>query len=224
MERLSFEKIATEHFAFWNDLSESDKDLLSQAATIGVYDKNQNIHSGKKCTGTLIVLTGNLRTYILSEEDRQITLFRQGKGDVCVLSASCALSSLSFDVFIDAEEKSTLCIIDGKAFAKVQESNLSMKNFVLEKVVSRFDDVMWVLQQIVFMSFDKRLAIFLWDEVCRNASTSLFLTHEEIAHHTGTAREVVSRMLKYFSDEKIVQLSRKKIEVRDKNKLRMLAM
>ena len=78
------------------------------------------------------------------------------------------------------------------------------------------------MQQILFMSFDKRLAIFLLDEVAKNNSDTLKITHEQIAKYMGSAREVVSRMLKYFEGEGIVALSRGGIQLLDKQKLRGL--
>lgn len=87
---------------------------------------------------------------------------------------------------------------------------------------TRFSDVMWAMQQILFMGVDKRLAIFLWDETAKTGSNSIKMTHEQIARYMGSAREVVSRMLKYFAGEGIVALSRGEIRVMDKEKLSKL--
>ena len=99
-----------------------------------------------------------------------------------------------------------------------------MKNYALEQAVARFSDVMWVMQQILFMSFDKRLAIFLWDEMIKNNSPVIRMTREQIAKYTGSAREVVSRMLKYFASEGIIENSRSGITVLDKQRLRRLTL
>jgi len=79
------------------------------------------------------------------------------------------------------------------------------------------------MEQVLFMSFDERLAVFLLDEVARSGSERLQLTHDEIAHHLGSAREVVSRMLKRFADDGLVSLSRGTVEVLNKTALRKLA-
>ena len=100
---------------------------------------------------------------------------------------------------------------------------LSLSIFSLEAAVSRFSDVMWVMQQILFMSMDKRLAIFLLDEISKSSSDTVSLTHEQIAKYMGSAREVVSRMLKYFSNEGLVEASRKGVRILDKKRLRELA-
>jgi CRP/FNR family transcriptional regulator len=78
---------------------------------------------------------------------------------------------------------------------------------------------MWAMQQILFMSMDKRMAIFLWDEMSRTKNDTLKITHEQAARYVGSAREVVTRMLKYFSTEGIVEVSRGGIRILDKAKL-----
>ena len=140
------------------------------------------------------------------------------------MSASCVLKAVTFDVFVDAEEDSECFVISGPAFAAVSERNPDIKVFALETAVSRFSDVMWVMQQILFMSMDKRLAIFLSDESARNGSDLIALTHGQIARYMGSAREVVSRMLKYFASEGIVEVSRGGIRILDKKRLRKLTL
>jgi CRP/FNR family transcriptional regulator len=141
-----------------------------------------------------------------------------------MLSASCVLKTVTFDVFVDAEENSECYIINGPAFASVSERNPEIKIYSLELAVSRFSDVMWVMQQVLFMSVDKRLAIFLLDESNRTNSDTITMTHEQIAKYMGSAREVVSRMLKYFANEEIVEVSRKGVKIIDKNRLRQLTL
>ncbi|MBQ1255410.1 MAG: winged helix-turn-helix domain-containing protein, partial [Clostridia bacterium] len=84
----------------------------------------------------------------------------------------------------------------------------AVKLYTLETALSRFSDVMWVMQQILFMSMDKRLAIFLLDECAKTGSDTVKLTHEQIAKYMGSAREVITRMLKYFVSEGLVSSSR----------------
>lgn len=141
-----------------------------------------------------------------------------------MLSASCVLQTITFDVFVDAEENSECYVIGGPAFAEVSARNPQIKIFALETAVSRFSDVMWVMQQILFMRMDQRLAIFLADESARTNSDTIALTHEQIARYMGSAREVVSRMLKYFANEGIVEVSRKGVKILDKKRLRELAL
>jgi CRP/FNR family transcriptional regulator len=161
----------------------------------------------------------------MSEDGKEITLYRLHKGGMCMLSASCVLQAITFDVFVDAEEDSECYIISGPAFAAVSENNPDVKIFALETAVSRFSDVMWVMQQILFMGMDKRLAIFLLDEATKTGSDTIKLTHEQIAKYMGSAREVVTRMLKYFTAEGMISASRTEgIKLLDKKRLRKLAL
>ena len=223
MARAMFEPIFKDMFPFWDEISEEDREYICRNSLALTYPKGTNVHDGNGCSGIFFVRSGCLRIYMMSEEGKDITLYRLHSGDFCMLSASCVLQAITFDVLIDAEENSECYVIDGQAFSTVADKNPNIKIFSLETAVSRFSDVMWVMQQILFMSMDKRLAIFLLDESARLNSDTITLTHEQIARYMGSAREVVSRMLKYFSNEGIIEASRKGVKLLDKNRLRNLA-
>ncbi len=224
MEQNLFEPIYREIFPFWNEISESDRELICRNSFAVNYHNGANIHSGEECSGVIFVRSGSLRLYMMSEDGKDITLYRLHSGDMCMLSASCVLRTITFDVFIDAEEDSECYVVSGSVFAELSSRNPQIRIFALETAVSRFSDVMWVMQQILFMSMDKRLAIFLLDESSRTGSDTITLTHEQIARYIGSAREVVSRMLKYFASEGIVEVSRKGVKIIDKNRLRKLTL
>ncbi len=224
MARTMFEPVDKEIFPFWEEISEKDRDYICRHSVALTYPKGANIHDGTECSGVILVRSGSLRLYMMSDEGKDITLYRLHKGDMCMLSASCVLQTITFDVFVDAEEDSECYVISGPAFSAVSEHNPNIKIFSLETAVSRFSDVMWVMQQILFMSMDKRLAIFLSDEAARTGTDTISLTHEQIAKYMGSAREVVSRMLKYFANEGIVEVSRKGVKILDKKRLLDLAL
>lgn len=222
MGRCLFEGILKENFPFWGSLTETQKDLLCNNTRALGYKKGTTIHDGTECSGVFLVRSGCLRVYIMSDEGKDITLYRLHKGDMCMLAASCVLQAVTFDVFVNAEEDCECYIVSGPAFADICEQCNDAKIFSLETAVTRFSDVMWVMQQILFMSADKRLAIFLYDEAARIGSDQINLTHEQIARYMGSAREVVSRLLKYFVNEGIIESSRKGIKIIDKKRLRAL--
>lgn len=224
MARDMFEPIFKDIFPFWEKITDNDKEYICTNTSAVSYPKGTNVHDGNDCLGVVMLRSGCLRVYILSEDGKDITLYRLHAGDMCMLSASCVLQSITFDVHIDAEENSECYIVDGCAFSSVADRNPDILIFTLETAVSRFSDVMWVMQQILFMSMDKRLAIFLYEEMNRTNSDTINLTHEQIARYIGSAREVVSRMLKYFSNEGFIELSRKGIKILNKNRLRELAL
>ena len=210
-------------FPFWDIISDYDKQTLINSSYEVSFEKGRNIHDGHECTGLILVRSGSLRIYMLSDEGKEITLYRLFPSDICVLSASCVLNSITFDVFIDAEENSECVVVGGCAFEAITHQHPEVKIFTYETALSRFSDVMWVMQQILFMSMDKRLAIFLSDEIANRGGDTVSLTHEQIAKYMGSAREVVSRMLKYFSNEGLVEVSRKGIKILDKKRLRAMA-
>lgn len=221
---MNYSQLYAEYFPFWDKLNEEDRDFLCLNSSLEHFEKEQPVHNNTGCSGLYIVKSGKLRLYMLSDEGKEITLYRLSPGDICMLSASCVLNSITFDVYIDAEIPSECYMINGYAFNTVSERVPEVKIFALETAVQRFSDVMWIMQQIVFMSFDKRLAIFLLDECASNGTDFVAMTHEQIARHLGTAREVVTRMLRHFTADGIVEVTRKGIKIADKNKLRGIAL
>lgn len=201
-------------------LTDEDIAYLARNAVRRTYKKGDNIHGNAGiCTGVIFVNSGNLRVYMLSDEGKEVTLYRLYENDFCMLSASCVLQSISFDVHVDAESDCDVYIVNPNAFKELMEKNVYLENFALNVAVGRFSEVMWALQQVLFMSLDKRLAVFLYDEYVRTGDPVIHLTHEQIAKYIGSAREVVSRMLKYLSEEGIVEVARGGITIKDKSKL-----
>ncbi|MCI9073120.1 MAG: Crp/Fnr family transcriptional regulator [Lachnospiraceae bacterium] len=222
MPQPDYNEIYSSVFPFWDRIGEDDRSYLCRNSHAVMYSQGKNIHDGNDCSGVILVRTGSLRLYMMSEQGKDITLYRLHSGDLCMLSASCVLEAITFDVFVDAEEDSQCIVIAGPAFAAVSERNPAVKIFALETAVSRFSDVMWVMQQILFMGVDRRLAIFLLDEAARTGSDTILLTHGQMARYMGSAREVVSRMLKYFAAEGMVEVSRKGVRILDRGRLREL--
>lgn len=215
------QKLLQTALPFWNNLSAPQKDLLISNAILSHYEKGESMHYGESgCAGVLIVKSGTIRAYITSEEGREVTLYRLDAGDICILSASCVLQTIDFDVSVDAETESDIIQISSRLFSRVSSENVHVELFSYKLATERFSDVMWAMQQILFTSFDKRLAAFLLDESIKQNSDTLKITHEQVARHLGSAREVVSRMLKYFSTENLVALSRGGITLLNKKRLR----
>ncbi len=212
-------------FPFWDGMSDTDKATFMRSSYNVRFEKGTNIHNGNECTGVILIKSGSLRLYLLSDEGKEVTLYRLFPGDMCILSASCVLSSITFDVFVDSEEDSECVVVGGCAYEDLSRRMPEAKIFALESASASFSEIMWVMQQILFMSMDKRLAIFLLDEASKNGSDTVKLTHEQIAKYMGSAREVVSRMLKYFSAEGLVFSSRSEgIKIIDKKRLRAIAL
>ena len=163
-------------FPFWDKLTEAQQDYLCRFARPVHYDKGAHVHSPtENCVGILLLRAGQLRAYLLSEDGRDVTLYRLFAGDVCILSASCVLDAVTFDVHIDAEEPVEAYCIGAGAFKRVMDENIYVRCYAYQ------------------------------------------MTAE------GSAREVVSRMLKYFAQEGLVKLWRGGLTVLDKPRLQKLA-
>lgn len=210
-------------FPFWNKLTDDERDRLINESIEVVYNKGDSIHhSDMECKGIIVVLSGRLRIYMLSEEGREVTLFYIYAGDSCVLSASCLLETIEFEIIIEPVDDVRSIIIPTAVVHPIMENNLHMELYMYKKATERFSDVMWTIQQILFMGADKRVAIFLWDEMLRQKQQVLKITHDEIAKNIGSAREVVTKILKYFVRDGIIIMSRGKIKIVNKTKLQKL--
>lgn len=208
-------------FSFCSQLNQTEKELIQKSVQTEKYEKGMVMHrSENSCKGLMAVLTGQLRTYILSDEGREVTLFRVYEGEVCVLSASCLMDSISFDVMIEAAEDTEVLIIPSVILNQVMGDNPYVELYLYKAAAEKFSEVMWTMQQILFQKIDQRVAQFLWDEMLRSNSQIIKITHDELARYIGSAREVVTKVLKYLSVEKAVELRRGQIIVSDKEKLK----
>ena len=208
---------------FWQHLNQNEKNILINNASIIEYQSGQLIHHGKNdCVGILIIVSGKLRTYMISNEGKEVTLFYLQPYNVCVLSAACILDSIDFEVLVEAKTTCQIIQISSAAFLQLSKQNIYVELFSYKLATERFSDVMWAMQQLLFMSFDQRLAAYLIEASDRTNSLDIKITHEQIAQDLNSAREVVSRMLKHFAKEGYVHLSRGKIHLINKQALASL--
>lgn len=222
MEMEGKKKILEKLLPFWGKISKDSQENLALHSREVSYRKGDIIQSSREqCTGVLLITKGRLRAYIVDTEGKEITLFRLLDYDICIFSASCIMNDIDFDVYIAAETDMEGLLIRSRAYQKVTREEIAAANYMNDLVVSRMSDVMWVLEQIVFKSFDRRLAAFLLEQAELEQADKVAITHEEIANHLGSAREVVSRMLKYFEREGLVKLSRGAVEIVDRESLAM---
>lgn len=211
------------YFPIWDKLTKDQQAHLSAGVTFHRVKRGTVVHNGSmECTGLILVKAGQLRAYILSDEGREITLYRLFDMDICLLSAPCIMRSIQFDVTIEAEKDTELWIIPPYAYKAIMEESAPVANYTNELMATRFSDVMWLMEQIMWRSLDKRLAGFLLEESAIEETDKLKLTHEIIANHLGTHREVVTRMLRYFQSEGMVRLTRGGVEITDRKRMKAL--
>lgn len=214
----------SDFFPMWNDLKESERLLLGSAATRLNIGKGAVISDGKDtCSGIMLIESGQVRAYTTSPEGKEITLYRLLERDVCLFSASCMMNGINFDVTLAAEKDLKVVLIPADVYKKVMSGSAPLANFTNEVLASRFSDVMWLIEQIMWKSFDRRLAAFLTEESAIEESDTLHITHEIIGNHLGSPREVVTRMLKYFASEGLVELKRGSIRITDPKRLGALS-
>ena len=214
----------SELFPVWDKLTSEQKDKIAGSAVLRTAEKGTILHNGSMdCTGLLLIQSGQLRAYILSDEGREITIYRLFDRDLCLLSASCIMRSIQFDVTIEAEKDTRFWLIPSDVYKELMEASAPVANFTGEVMAARFSEVMWLIEQIIWKSLDKRLAAFLLEEAQLEGTSVLKITHEKIANHMGTAREVVTRMLRYFQNEGSVRLTRGTVEILDAKALKQLA-
>ena len=210
-------------FPVWNQLSAAQQERILGSLSERFVKKGALLHNGgADCTGLLVVRSGQLRAYILSEEGREITIYRLFDRDICLFSASCVMRSVQFDVTVAAEKDTDLWVIPAEVYRQLMEESAPLANYTNELMAGRFSEVMWLVEQVMWRSMDQRIASFLLEEAAIEGTNRLAITHETIANHLGTHREVVTRMLRYFRSEGMVELSRGVVELTDEAKLKAL--
>ncbi|MDO4337306.1 MAG: Crp/Fnr family transcriptional regulator [Eubacteriales bacterium] len=212
------------YFPIWDKLNKQQQERIKNSLAFRQVKKGTIIHNGNMdCTGLLLIKSGQLRAYILSDEGREITIYRLFDMDVCLFSASCIMRSIQFEITIEAEKNTELWVIPSEIYKSIMEASAPVANYTNELMASRFSDVMWLIEQVMWKSLDKRVAAFLLEESAIEETNELKITHEIIANHLGSHREVITRMLRYFQNEGMVKLSRGTVLITDEEKLRELS-
>lgn len=212
-----------DYFPIWEKLTKEQRERLKNAVTPFEGKKGTILHNGDiDCIGLLLIKTGQLRVFVLSEEGREVTLYRLFDRDICLFSASCVMPDIQFQIVVEAEKDTEMWIIPPCLYKELMQESAAVANYSNQLISSRFSEVMWLMEQIMWKSFDQRLAEFLLKESALENDRVLKITHEKIANHLGTAREVVTRMLRYFQNEGLVRLARGTIELTDTKGLEAL--
>ena len=211
------------YFPIWDKLTAQQQERISSASEFQKFKAGTVLHHGSlDCLGLLLIRSGQLRAYILSDEGREITISRLFEMDICLFSASCVMPNMQFDIIIEAEKDTELWIIPACLYKDLMDESLPLARFSNDLITNHFSEMMWLIEQVMWKSFDKRLAKFLVEESDLEGTNTLKITHEKIAGHMGSAREVVTRMLRYFQSEGMVRLTRGTVELTDKKALEKL--
>lgn len=204
-------------FPFVNELGDKENPFFNM-----LYHKKLNpgmmlLDEEKSCSGVILVLSGSIRIYKLSTEGKEITLYRIGRGETCVLTIACILGTgdIPFPVAASAEQPSEIVLIPIETFKKCFYEIPAVQKFFFTSMSAKFYSLLGLVENITFKRTSDRLTDFLITKTAGGAYP-LYATHENIASELGTAREVVSRLLKEMEGKGQVSLSRGKITLYQK--------
>lgn len=211
-------------FDLWNALTNAQRDELLSRTRFARHKKGAFVYRGPLArAGTLHIISGTLRVYILSEEGREFTLYFLRDGDLAFLASTAVLGAIPCDIAVEAAKNTELFVSDTEVVRRILHANVQVRAAAYERAVIRLSEMLWKAQQMLFTSADRRLARFLLTESARTAGDEIHLTHEETAQYLGTAREVVSRLIRDFSQEGLVQTARGRIHILDRAALQARA-
>ncbi len=204
-------------FPLLNQLSEADQKFFFDSAQCVKVPKNLLLlKNGDACQDMIFILHGSIRVYKLSEDGGEITLYRLTKGDTCILNVSCIMNAQHYNAMAETEEETIFLKINGKVFKEILHSNSLWQEFIFKKLSDRLSEVMMIVEQVAFQRMDKRLALFILEH---DDNGPIQITHETIALELGTAREVISRLLKNFEKQGMIKLSRGSIQILNRHEL-----
>ncbi|MCW8943953.1 MAG: Crp/Fnr family transcriptional regulator [Sedimenticola sp.] len=194
-------------------------ELFYSQASLAKFNSGQPIcHEGNQCSHLAIVLNGTARIYKLGENGREITLYRIGQGESCILTASCILSEIPFPAFATCDTDIEAAIIPANAVKHWLSESSVWRDYIFSLVASRLSNIIHVVEDVVFRKMDRRIAGYLSSRAMENDHL-ITTTHQVIASELGTSREVVSRILKDFEQEKLIKVTRGAIQLLDIKRL-----
>ncbi len=201
---------------FWNLLTDKEKEILKDNTIERTYTKGSIVFdNSSSCLGLLNVISGQVRAYLVSDEGKEVTIFKLEDNDLCVLSASCIIKQITFDTQLVANEDTKVLIVPSNIIEDLAYMNIELRCYLYEKALARFSDVMWNMQELLFKGLDSRVANYLINQYERTDSTIIKVTHEEIANDINSAREAVTRILKLFVQDGLIKLQKGCIEIID---------
>ncbi len=163
---------------------------------------------GQQCTHLALVLEGRARVYELGESGREITLYRIGPGECCILTASCIMSHRTFPAIACCEQDLDVLLLPARQVEDFMLRHPQWRRFVWQLLADRLSGVLMLLEEVTFRRLDERLMRHLLAQRALQGSDELQLTHQAIADDLGTSREVVSRLLKDMQQRGMLALSR----------------
>ena len=217
----NIDKILEEKLAFYKQLQQKHKEDLIKSSRVLKIEKNRLITLERdNIEGIVIVLSGELKNF-MNYRDKEIKLFNLYEYDICILSSATNYSNLPCSTNLKTIKDSEVLIIEGEVFKNISSENLEAQKFLNTLTQSKLSEVMNTLIEVNFYSMENRVIKYLVNEFEYSNDLIVNVTHEDIANDLGTAREVISRILKKLDNrDLIIQPQRGKIEIVDIKKLK----
>ncbi len=193
------------------------REIIASARLLQLDTGTTVFEPGAPCNNFLLLFAGTVRVHMTTRTGREIVLYRIARGESCILTTSCLMADETYQAAAITESPTQALALPKSVFNRILNECETFRRFVLASYGSRFYDLMVLIQEIAFSNMHKRLAQFLVD---RNCDGILQMTHQAIAVELGSAREVVSRLLKEFERKGWIDLARGRIVLADAAALR----
>jgi len=208
-----------QQYPMLRELSGADQAALHAMASLMhlpegtvIFDENQ------ACQGFPLLLSGNIRVIKAAPNGRELQLYRVTPGESCILTSSCLLGHAHYHARGIAEQDTEMVLLPATAFHNLVSKYETFRSYVFHLFSERLTDLMQLVSAVAFQKLDQRLA-----NILINKPSPICLTHQALADELGSAREIVSRLLKGFSGQGWVKLGREQIEITDADALRRFA-
>jgi len=189
-------------------LAQEDLQALIQHAIFKRFAPHTLINQNETCLGFIYVLSGALRAYIMGENAKEITLFNLKENDYCLLCSHCALHSIHYDILLESSQNTEVLIVPHQLFSRLKDTYPTLSNFTLTLISKRLSQTISTLEQALFKPLVERIREFLYENAHNG---EILISHEEIANHLGSSREVISRILKEMENKGEIKRAYKKI-------------
>ncbi|PHQ24237.1 Crp/Fnr family transcriptional regulator [Marinobacter guineae] len=198
------------HHSILDTLPESlRRDALSNVKTVRIEQGRILFRAGDPCQGLPLVLNGTVKVQMTGVSGNSIVLYRMGSDDICTLSIGCLMTGHGYRAEAVVEEDAEAAMVPRGLFDRLMDQSASFRLGIMESYGRRLDDLMLLVEEVAFRRMDERLE--RWLEV-RAGQGAITITHQELAVELGTAREVISRLLKELERRGKLRLSRGRIQ------------
>ena len=197
-------------FPFYKKMSDDDKAFLKSAVITKELEKGQILMGDNtRCDGIPMVASGEMRLFRISDKGREMSLYRVGAGELCVLAAVCAMGDIEYNFLTEAEKKSLLFTIPADVFKDLLIRSDVFRSYVFNTLAEKLIYSIDTIEMLLFVSIEERILAYLKQHAGRTGVVKT--THEKMAIDLGSSREVITRQLKKMAEKDILTLGRGKV-------------